>query len=131
MSAPPIRFPDAQLAARDALRPLVPAATVSTRDAATGGPRPVIVVRAGAPSRTSRLSADAIVRLSVYAEDTGASIALAADVEALLLAGASSDRIRSFGPLTGPVASTDPDTNEPFALVTLTARLRPLHLERT
>lgn len=137
---PAIFYPDAQLATRNVLRRLLEtrpepdaqAATVSTRDAptddATTNPRPWVKVAADASSR-GPASATATVRILVYTgTDVGRSIALAALIEALCLAEASSDDIRSLGPITGPVATTDPDTGEPMAAVTLSARLRPRHL---
>ncbi|GEB46941.1 hypothetical protein MTE01_28860 [Microbacterium testaceum] len=135
MTAPVIVFADAQLATRDLLRTLLaphrPDATVSTRNAPTddnGSPRPWVRVRAGTPQRTSRVSASATVRLTVYASDEGAALSLAALVEGLLLAEATSDRLLGFGPIGGPTPGTDPETREPLALVTLAARLRPRQL---
>jgi hypothetical protein len=134
VTAPVIVFPDAQLATRDLLRtllaPRVPDATVSTRNAPTdddGSPRPWVRVRAGAPQRSS-VSATATVRITVSAADEGAAIDLASLIEGLLLAEATSDRLKGFGPVAGPVPGTDPETREPFALLTLAARLRPRQL---
>ncbi|AWY04848.1 tail terminator [Microbacterium phage Floof] len=138
MTAPAIRFPDPQRATRDALRALLPLYTLdatvsmSRPDMAEGVPlpRPHIRVRSGAPIRTSRVSATADVRLTVFADDEGAAMALAADVEAIALAELSSDSLLGFGAISGPVPGTDTDTGRPIALVTLSARLRPHHLPR-
>ncbi|WWV91844.1 hypothetical protein GMYAFLOJ_CDS0014 [Microbacterium phage phiMiGM15] len=135
MSAPVIVFPDAQLATRDLLRALLaphePAATVSTRNAPTddaGSPRPWVRVRSDPPQRTARASATATVRITVFADDEGASVALALLIEGLLLAEASSDALRGFGPVSGPAAGIDPETRAPLALLTVAARLRPRQL---
>ena len=133
MTKPLILFPDPQLATRDLLRTLLASrsvpATVSTRDAPTddGAARPWVRVSSD-PTQRSGAAATATVRLAVYAGDVGASMALAALCEGLLLAEASSFDVRSFGPITGPVAGTDPDTGEPLAYVSIAARLRPRQL---
>lgn len=135
MTAPVILFPDPQLATRDLLRVLlaerVNTSHISTRDAPTDdneAPRPWVRVRSGSPQRYARVSAVANVRITVYAADEGEAIALASLIEALLLAEATSEDLKGFGPVSGPVSSTDPDTGEPFALVTVAARLRPRQL---
>lgn len=138
MTAPAIRFGDPQRATRDALRALLPAygldatVTMSRPDLAEGVPlpRPHVRVRSGAVRRGSRVSAEADIRLTVFADDEGAAMTFAADVEAILLAEAAGPDLFGFGPLTGPVPGTDTDTGRPIAFVTLAARLRPRSLPR-
>ncbi|QDF14185.1 tail terminator [Microbacterium phage GardenState] len=138
MTTDPILFPDPQRATRDALRATLPAygidadVTMSRPSHTPGVPlaRPHIRVRTGTPTRDTPASASALVRLTVFDRDEGAAMALAAKVEAILLAEASSSDVRSFGPVSGPVPGTDQDTGEPIALVTVQARLRPRHLRK-
>src|SRR3954454_2718851 len=127
MPTPAILYPDPQLATRDALRDLLPDyyidATVSmTAPTSTTGvplPKPHISVRSSAPRRATPASANADVRLAVYAADEGAAMSLAAMVEAILLAEVSTDSIRSFGALSGPIPGLDPDTGAIFAFVSV------------
>lgn len=144
MTAPAVRFADPQLAARDAIRAVLPlygldaSVSMSRPNLATGVPlsRPHIRVRSGTPIRTSRVSASADVRLSVFAKDEGAAMDLAADVEAILLAELSTPDLFGFGPLSGPVPGTDSagtdntGTGAPIAYLSLSARLRPHPLPR-
>lgn len=138
MTAPAIRFADPQRATRDALRALLPlyaldaSVTMSRPDLAEGAPlsRPHVRVRSGTVRRGSRVSAEADVRLTVYADDEGAALSLASDVEAVLLAEATTADLFGFGPISGPVPGTDTDTGRPIALVTLSARLRPHTIPR-
>lgn len=135
MSAPVILFPDAQLATRDLLRRILAdrgiAADVSTRDPAVDDAkprtRPYVRVRSGASDRDTRVSAEALVRVTAYGVDEGASLAFAALIEGLLLAEASSADIVGFRPGSGPIPIPDP-TLGISALVVVTARLRPRQL---
>jgi hypothetical protein len=130
-----IIFDDPQLATRDLLRSLLagrpePAAagvTVSTRLPAPDGPRPYVQVRSEGRSRDSRLNGSATIRVRVWHRDEGLGEALASLAEALLL-DASSDSVRGFTPLVGPLPTEDPDSGEPLSFFTITARLRPSNL---
>ncbi|MCS5729490.1 hypothetical protein N1031_06930 [Herbiconiux moechotypicola] len=64
------------------------------------------------------------MQISVWHRDEGLAVALATLIEALLLA-ATSDTIRGFSPVSGPLPTSDPDNGLPLAFTTLTARLRP------
>ncbi|WP_336628441.1 MULTISPECIES: hypothetical protein [unclassified Microbacterium] len=146
MTSTAIRFPDPQRATRDALRAVLPAygldasVSMSRPETATGVPlsRPHIRVRSDSAYRTSRVSAEADIRLTIFAKDEGAAMALAADVEAALLAEVTTSDLLGFRSLSGPTPGADFEmtqgtgtgTGEPIALLTLSARLRPHHLLR-
>jgi len=133
-----ILFPDAQLAGRDLLRrllagrtePVVRNVTVSTRGPDDNDDKPAlpyIQVVVDGTYRDSRLNGRATLRVIVWHTDEGLGQRLALLCEALLLA-SSSDDIRGFSPLVGPIPTGDPDTQEPMSYFTLTARLRPKNL---
>ena len=137
MVAAVITFPDAQLAVRDLLRALLAArpegkgVTVSTKPipGADGThPLPYVQVVSDGAFRDSQLNGRASVRVLAYGRDEGASVTLAALCEGLLLAEASSDKVRGCSPLAGPQSTSDPDNDLPFSYFTLTARLRPRQL---
>lgn len=128
---PVIVFPDAQLAVRNVLRELIPAAehaTVSTREI-TGSDNdwhlPYIQVRTDGSYRDSHLNGRSTVRIICYGVDEGDSLRLAALCEGILLAADSNEQLRGCNPIMGPYATTDPDNDLPFAYFTVTARLRP------
>lgn len=143
MTQPLIRFDDAQLATRDALRALLAerdepeaaGATVSTRDP-VGSTRedtalPHVKVATLTAPRGSRLDVTPSVRVTVWHRDEGLALALAGLIEALLLRGVTAGPIRRFNPDGGPVPvpGGDPDTGLPMAFITLTARMRPRQTE--
>ncbi|WP_424936672.1 MULTISPECIES: hypothetical protein [Bacteria] len=133
----PILFPNVQRSARDLLREVLPAygetATVSTKeppkDPKTGAIPPWIMTRSNPPTR-GPASADALVRITVYDTDEGRALDRASLIEAVLLAEQTSESIRGFSPGSGPVSGTDPDTGALFALVSVTAHLRPRSIPR-
>ena len=131
-----VLFPDAQLAARDLVRSLLASraepeaagATVSTKAPPGTSPAlPYVQVRSDGSFRDAVLNGRASVRFLVWHRDEGLGLRLAALIEALLLAN-SSDKIRGFSPLSGPLPTQDPDTGAPMSYFTLTARLRPAQL---
>lgn len=133
----PIVFPNAQRATRDLLREILPAygetATVSTKeppkDPRTAAVPLWIMVRSNPPTR-GPASANALVRITVYDPDEGSAIDRAAVIEAVLLAEQTSPSLRGFSPGSGPIPGTDPDTGATFALVSVTAHLRPRSIPR-
>lgn len=138
MTRPVIRFPDPRTAVRDVIRELLaertePEAlgvTVSTKTASPDDAKrtlPHVHVRSDGSFRDSRLNGRATVRVVVWHRDEGLAQSLALLIEALLLA-TSSDRVRGFGSVTGPLPTSDPDTGEPISYFTLTVRLRPEQL---
>ena len=70
----------------------------------------------------------ATIRVSVWHETEAEGEALAALVRAVLLAYSGDTDVRSFGELTGPIPTTDPDSGGPLSFFTVAARLRPITL---
>lgn len=70
----------------------------------------------------------ATVRVVAYGATEAQSLALAQVCRAVLLADDGAGAARSFGELTGPIPSTDPDNNAPVAFFTVAARMRPTPL---
>ncbi len=133
-----VTFPDPRRAVRDLLRVLLAArsesfaqgATVSTKaPPGADGTRslPYVQVRSDGRFRDARFNGRATVRVLVWHRDEGLGEDLAGLLEALLLASTSAD-LRGFSPISGPLATSDPDTNEPLSFFTVTARLRPSNL---
>ena len=138
MSPAAIRFPDPRLAVRDLVRELLAGRTepsalgavVSTKTASPDDAKrtlPHVHVRSDGSYRDSRLNGRATVRVVVWHRDEGLAQDLALLLEALLLA-TTSNRVRGFSSVTGPLPTSDPDTGEPISYFTLTARLRPEQL---
>jgi hypothetical protein len=133
-----IVFPDPRVAVRDLIRellatraePEVVGAVVSTKTASPDDAKrtlPHVHVRSDGNFRNSRLNGRATVRIVVWHRDEGLAQRLALLIEGLLLA-TTSNRVRGFGSVTGPLPTSDPDTGEPISYFTLTARLRPEQL---
>ena len=138
MSPAAIRFPDPRLAVRDLARELLAdrtepsalGAVVSTKTASPDDAKrslPHVHVRSDGSFRDSRLNGRATIRVVVWHRDEGLAQDLALLLEALLLA-TTSNRVRGFSSVTGPLPTSDPDTGEPISYFTLTARLRPEQL---
>ncbi|MFG3715802.1 hypothetical protein [Micromonospora sp. NPDC047730] len=72
-----------------------------------------------------RVTATATVRVVVWAETDAAGYRLADDLHADLLAYEGGPDVGGFGPMTGPLPTTDPDTGRPMTYFTVRARLRP------
>lgn len=127
-------FPDPQPAvvalARSLLaprsEPFAAGVTVSSKPRPEGV-KPYVQVRSEGRFRDARLNGRATIRLRVWHDDEGSGEALAALLEALLL-DASSEVVRGFSSVSGPLPTDDPDTGEPLSFLTLTARLRPGNL---
>lgn len=127
-----VRFPDPQLAVRDAVRAILAArgvaAEVSTRTPA-GAPvgAPYVLVRTDAVERTASLDCLADVAVTVWAADEGAAVDLACVIEALLLDHTGPD-IRAVRPDSGPVPGTDTDGVTPIVYFRVTAHMRPRNI---
>jgi hypothetical protein len=134
VTRPVITYPDPQLATRDLIRQLLAAqgvdADVSTRDPAVDDavarPRPYVRVRGGISTR-GVANAEGDLDISAFDVDEGAALALASLVEGLILAEVTSADIVGFSHISGPTPAHDPAAG-PFALVSVTARLRPRQL---
>lgn len=138
MTRAAIRFSDPRVAVRDLARELLAGraessargAVVSTKTASPDDAKrvlPHVHVRSDGSFRDARLNGRATVRVVVWHRDEGLAQDLALLLEALLLA-TTSDRVRGFSSVTGPLPTSDPDTGEPISYFTLTARLRPEQL---
>lgn len=139
MTPPAIVFPDGQRAVRDLLRSLLAGRSETEAQGATVGTRipswrsddapalPYVAVRLDGTFRDSRLNGRASVRVVVWHRDEGLGVALASLAEGLLLSGHGFG-VRNVGPLTGPIATSDPETGDPMTSFTVTARLRPVSL---
>lgn len=138
MSKVRVTFPDAQLAALAILRaesgvgalfegvtfgtkpldPALPSAStppyVAVALDASGGFYPVVEV--------------ATLRVSVWHLTDHDGLDVAKKVRAVLLAYLGDAEVRSFGDLTAPVPTTDPDSGGPLSYFTVAARLRPITL---
>jgi hypothetical protein len=70
----------------------------------------------------------ATLRVVAYGATESQTLALAQVCRAVLLADDGTGNARSFGELTGPIPSTDPDNGAPVAFFTVAARMRPTPL---
>lgn len=132
----PITYPNARRETVGILRaalaasssPLAAGVTVSARKPPEAGDgvewRPYVRVSSDGRFTDSRLNGRASIRLVVWHTDDGLGEDLAALCEALLL-DYHGPKVRSYGPLTGPNPTGDPDTGDPMTYVTVTARLQP------
>lgn len=94
-----------------------------------GGDLPYVRVRLDGSFGKYPVTQSATVRVQVYAATEPQALALAHVVQALLLSYEGGTEARSFGFLTGPIITRDPDTQTPLAFLTTSARLRPRPLE--
>ena len=130
--------PDALLATVTALRAAltgraesyaqgVTVGTVVPTDRSADLPRlPYVAVRLdGMSADRRRTDPRADVRVLVWASDEEAGYSLARLCEALLLAFPGDARVRAFAPLTGPLPTSDPETDLPLSVFTVEAALRP------
>lgn len=71
------------------------------------------------------VTSDALLRLTVWTPEDWRALEIGKVARAILRDHRGS-KIRSFGdPSTGPIPSTDPDSGQPLATMTITARLKP------
>lgn len=131
-----VTFPDPILATLEVLRAKAPGYVPGT----TFGTVPPSVQREGdrkAPYGMVALDAvsgqypvhqSATVRVVAYGVTETQALALAQILRAVLLVHEGTGPARSFGELTGPIPSTDPDTGAPIAYFTVAARMRPTPL---
>lgn len=129
-------FYDPILATLNILRSRLPAEHLGVRfgtDAPDftqrGGATPYVRVRLDGSFGKYPVTQSATVRVQVYAETEPLALELAHTIQALLLSYEGGKEARSFGFLTGPITTRDPDTNKPLAFLTTSARLRPRPLE--
>ena len=128
---PRVIFPDAMKAALAILRaePLLDGVTFGTKPldvtSETAPSVPYAAVRLAATFPRYPVGETATLRVSVWAATDAEGLALAQRVRAVLLAHPGNGDVRSFGPLTGPVPTEDPDTRGPLSYFTVAARLRP------
>lgn len=135
---PTILYPDPMLAAVAIVRSLLSSreepeasgVTVGTRVPRSGAPPlPFVLVRSdGNVSGANQAEERASIRLSIWHRSEEEGIALASLARALLLAYPGGPDVRSFGRLTGPIPSEDPETGAPLSYFTVAARLRPTTL---
>lgn len=136
MVSPLVVFPDARIATLAVLRAeastIGDGVTFGTRvpDVAnTGGPTlPFVLVSHDATYGRFPVTETAAIRLTVWAASEAATLALAQRARAVLLAYPGGTAVRSFGRLTGPIPTADPDSGTPIAYLTVAARLRPTQL---
>lgn len=127
----PVMFPDPRLAALTVLRAIAPNdATYGTKplDAfadAASPTMPYVMVAVDAVFRPRTPLETATIRVTVWHDDEFACNALARTLRANLLAYEGGADVRSFGALTGPIPTSDPDTGTPLSTFTVAARLRP------
>ncbi|MFD8318599.1 hypothetical protein [Kitasatospora purpeofusca] len=135
-----VLFPDAAAEACRILRaalaaraePYAAGVTVGTRVPDARSPEDprlplVLVALDGATPHPSRLSAEVLLRVSVWHTDEDRAHDLA-QLAATLLHTAGGPVIRSTRPGTGPVSGVDPDSRVPLATLTLTAKVVPTPL---
>jgi hypothetical protein len=125
-------FPDAMLATLEVLRDRLPAyasgVVCGTLDPKPDQSLPYVRVRLDATFGRYPVAETATVRLLVHAASEAKALSLAQTARAVLLAYEGGAKARSFGRLTGPFPTTDPDTGSPVAFLTVAARLRPTTL---
>lgn len=135
---PLVVFPDAKLATLEVLRHRIPAevdgVAVGTTDPRTQNPNApsfpyVRVVGFDSTYGKYPVTQTSSVRLNVYDATPAKALRLAHVVHGILLAYEGGPEVRSFGAQSGPLPTTDPDTNAPVAFLTVSARLRPEPLE--
>lgn len=137
MSGPLTIFPDPILATLEVLRATLPdfypdavIGTVHPEFQETGGPGlPYVRVALDGTFGQHPVTQEATVRVQVYDAHPSEALAIAQLTRGLLLAHEGGTKLRSFGALTGPILTTDPDSATPLAYVTVSARLRPEPLE--
>lgn len=130
MTRAPIRFHDPRAGTLAVLRALAPAATFGTlrlEDFPEGDvpALPYGLVASDGSFVRQRVTATATVRVAVWGETDAAGYDLADDLHASLLAYEGGPDLYGFGPQTGPLPTTDPDTGRPMTFFTVRARLRP------
>lgn len=133
---PLVIFPDPMLAVLEVLRERLPAhvegVTLGTKtpDPDKGEPAslPYVLVRQDGAWGTYPVQETATVRLTVWAGSEARALAVVRTARALLLAYEGGAKVRSFGNLTAPMPTEDPDTGAPLGYCTVAARLRPYPL---
>lgn len=131
-----VTFPDPVLAVLEVLRAkapdYVPGTTFGTAAPSVqrAGDRkaPYGLVALDAVSGQYPVHMSATVRVVAYGVTEAQTLALAQILRAVLLSHEGGGPARSFGELTGPIPSTDPDTSAPVAYFTVAARMRPTPL---
>lgn len=126
-----IGWPDPRNATLALLRAAVPGPTYGTKDPDefpddAKPARPYVKVSVDAEYQTNQALTVTTVRVGVWGADDFTGYALARQLHSALLAYGGGADVRSFGPLTGPVPTQDPDTGEPLCAFTVAARLRPM-----
>lgn len=129
-------FPDPIIAALAILRANVPAhvggaafGTVAPSAQRTGdSAAPYGMVALDAVSGRYPVHLSATLRVVAYGATEAQTLALAQVCRAVLLSDDGTGAARSFGELTGPIPSADPDTGAPIAYFTVAARMRPTPL---
>lgn len=133
---PAVVFPDPLIATLDVLRAgvptHVPGATFGTvppsAQRSDDASAPYAFVDLDAVTGQYPVHMSATVRVVAYAATPAQTLALAQVCRAILLSHPGDAAARSFGELTGPIPTTDPDTDAPVAFFTVAARLRPTPL---
>lgn len=110
--------------------PVFDGATVSVKVPRDGTPpTPFFLVRAeGNFPGASPASERASIRVSVWHDSEDLGLDAASLLRSRLLSYSGGSGIRSFGRLTGPIPSEDPESGRPLTFFTVAARLRPINL---
>jgi hypothetical protein len=133
---PSVVFPDAILAALEVLRAQVPG---HVPGAAFGTAAPSVQRTGDLKAPYGMVALDAVfgqypvhqsatIRVVAYGTTEAQTLALAQICRTVLLTHEGGGAARSFGELTGPIPSSDPDTGAPVAYFTVAARMRPTPL---
>ncbi|GAA4981236.1 hypothetical protein [Actinopolymorpha pittospori] len=128
MARPIVDFPDAILATLGVLRARVASATFGTKapeEYPTAPAAPYVAVAVDSSTVRYPVTETVSLRLAVWGVDDASGYALARHLRAVLLAYEGGPEVRSYGPLTGPIPTTDPATGSPLSTFTVAARLRP------
>lgn len=107
----------------------VDAGSVQVEEAnAAGVTLPYLMVALDDGETRYPVTSDALLRLTVWAAEDWRALEIGQIARAILRDHRGS-KVRSYGdPATVPIPSTDPDSGQPLAIQTITARLKPERL---